>query len=153
MVEERLLPPVTRTVKLDVPDAVGVPLITPPPLRPRPAGRLPEASDHAYGVVPPLSRQRHAVGASRCHQAGDLNVVMVGGTGFAACTVTLTGLAVAPGAVTRIVAVRCAPPAGFASKPTVIVPALTPLAPEVIRAHAQATSAVQFIVPEPVFAH
>ena len=36
LVEDRLSPPVTRTVKLDVPDAVGVPLITPPPLRLRP---------------------------------------------------------------------------------------------------------------------
>ena len=53
--EERLSPPVTRAVKLDVPDAVGVPLITPPALRLRPAGRVPESSDHEYGVVPPLA--------------------------------------------------------------------------------------------------
>ena len=55
LVEERLLPPVTRTVKPDVPDAPGVPLIVPPPLRLRPDGRLPDASDHVYGVAPPLA--------------------------------------------------------------------------------------------------
>ena len=40
-VEDRLLPPVTRTVKLAVPATEGVPLITPPLLRLKPAGRLP----------------------------------------------------------------------------------------------------------------
>ena len=59
---------------------------------------------------------------------------MVRGGGPACTTVTSTGLPVAPNAVTRIVAVRCALPGGFASNPTVNVPALTPLAPEVIRA-------------------
>jgi len=37
---------VTRTVKLDVPAAVGVPLITPAALRVNPAGRVPIATAH-----------------------------------------------------------------------------------------------------------
>jgi len=37
---------VTRTVKLDVPAAVGVPLITPAALRVSPAGRVPIATAH-----------------------------------------------------------------------------------------------------------
>jgi hypothetical protein len=47
---------VTRTVKLDVPEAVGVPLMTPvdePKLNP--AGRLPETTDQLYGVLPPVA--------------------------------------------------------------------------------------------------
>ena len=45
---------VARTVKLDVPYAVGVPLTTPvAALSERPAGRLPALSDHAIGVAPP----------------------------------------------------------------------------------------------------
>ena len=42
----------TRTVKLDVPRALGVPLITPAADRDRPAGRVPLA-DHVYGATPP----------------------------------------------------------------------------------------------------
>jgi hypothetical protein len=37
-------------VKLDVPAVVGVPEMTPPEERDRPAGREPEASDQLYGV-------------------------------------------------------------------------------------------------------
>jgi hypothetical protein len=44
---------VTCTVKLDWPELVGVPLIVPPTLKLRPAGNVPEATVHAYGVVPP----------------------------------------------------------------------------------------------------
>ncbi len=46
---------VTRTVKFDVPFVVGVPEITPADDSDRPAGRVPEASDHEYGVVPPVA--------------------------------------------------------------------------------------------------
>jgi hypothetical protein len=45
--------PVTRTVKLDVPVAVGVPSRSPEGLRFNPAGRLPEEIAQLYGVVPP----------------------------------------------------------------------------------------------------
>ena len=44
-----------RTVKDTVPDAVGVPLITPEPLRLSPAGKEPADSDQLYGVVPPAA--------------------------------------------------------------------------------------------------
>ena len=40
---------------LNVPAAVAVPLIVPSPLSVRPAGRLPLASDHVYGCVPPVA--------------------------------------------------------------------------------------------------
>jgi hypothetical protein len=46
---------VTRTVKLGLPAAVGVPLITPDALRVSPAGKDPEASVQAYGVAPPAA--------------------------------------------------------------------------------------------------
>jgi hypothetical protein len=43
----------TATVKVAVPLAVGIPDITPLPESVRPAGRLPDASDHVYPGVPP----------------------------------------------------------------------------------------------------
>src|SRR3989304_489177 len=47
---------ITRTVKFDVPAAVGVPLITPVAVfRFNPAGRLPVATDQLYGVLPPVA--------------------------------------------------------------------------------------------------
>ena len=42
-------------VKLDVPEAEGVPLMTPPEVRDNPVGRLPELSDHVKGAVPPVA--------------------------------------------------------------------------------------------------
>ena len=44
----------TCTVKLEVPVAVGVPLIF-PELRDRPVGREPDRIDHVYGAVPPVA--------------------------------------------------------------------------------------------------
>ena len=46
---------VTVTVKFAVPFAVGVPEITPPLDSESPAGKLPDAIDHAYPGVPPLA--------------------------------------------------------------------------------------------------
>ena len=46
---------VTDTVKLELPLAVGVPVMTPALESDRPAGRLPEAIDHVYPGVPPLA--------------------------------------------------------------------------------------------------
>jgi hypothetical protein len=54
-VEEALLAPATRTVKLEVPVAVGVPLRTPPVDKFSPAGSVPEDTDQLYGVVPPVA--------------------------------------------------------------------------------------------------
>ena len=45
----------TRTVKLNVPEAVGVPLIWPAAFRLNPAGKAPAESDQLYGPVPPLA--------------------------------------------------------------------------------------------------
>jgi hypothetical protein len=46
----------TCTVKFDVPCAVGVPEITPVVGEiERPAGSVPEAMLHAYGVTPPVA--------------------------------------------------------------------------------------------------
>ena len=51
-----LLTSVARTVKLEVPAVVGVPVIAPVlGLRVRPAGRGPLRIDHVYGEVPPLA--------------------------------------------------------------------------------------------------
>jgi hypothetical protein len=46
---------VTCTVKLDWPALVGVPLIVPPLLKLRPAGKVPDAIVHEYGVLPPVA--------------------------------------------------------------------------------------------------
>ena len=47
---------VTCTVKFVVPEAVGVPLMTPvEALMARPAGSEPTEIDHVYGVVPPVA--------------------------------------------------------------------------------------------------
>ena len=46
---------VTRMVKLNEPSAVGVPLSVPPDERLSPPGKGPEATDHVYGVVPPVA--------------------------------------------------------------------------------------------------
>jgi hypothetical protein len=45
----------SRTVKLYVPTAVGVPEITPALLSESPAGRLPEETDHVYEPDPPVA--------------------------------------------------------------------------------------------------
>ena len=46
----------TCAVKLYVPAVLGVPVMAPEePFRDSPFGRLPEATDHAYGVTPPVA--------------------------------------------------------------------------------------------------
>ena len=45
----------TFTVKLLVPEPVGVPVIAPVLAKVRPAGRVPERIDHVYGWVPPVA--------------------------------------------------------------------------------------------------
>ena len=42
-------------VKVDVPLVVGVPEIAPAPDSVRPAGSVPDASDHVYPGVPPVA--------------------------------------------------------------------------------------------------
>ena len=54
-VEDSLSFPATLMVKLLVPVALGVPLITPELLRFKPGGRVPETRDHVYGDVPPVA--------------------------------------------------------------------------------------------------
>ena len=44
------------TVKLFVPDVLGVPLNTPEPLKVKPAGRAPEITVQVYGGVPPVAQ-------------------------------------------------------------------------------------------------
>jgi hypothetical protein len=45
----------TRTVKLDKPAAVGVPLMVPPDESVNPAGSDPDTTDQEYGAVPPVA--------------------------------------------------------------------------------------------------
>jgi hypothetical protein len=54
-VEEAPSAPATRTAKLEVPAAVGVPSRTPVADRLRPAGSVPEDTDQVYGTVPPVA--------------------------------------------------------------------------------------------------
>jgi hypothetical protein len=44
-----------RTVKLNEPAAVGVPVSTPLEDKLSPPGKLPEIRDHVYGGVPPVA--------------------------------------------------------------------------------------------------
>jgi len=53
---------VQRTVKLEVPVAVGVPLIVPFDQSIQPEGRLPPLSDHEYGVLAAGGDKAFAVG-------------------------------------------------------------------------------------------
>ena len=50
-----VLESVTPIVKLDVPETVGVPVITPVGDSLSPAGREPEAKLKVYGAVPPVA--------------------------------------------------------------------------------------------------
>ena len=54
-VDEALLAPVTRTVKLELPAVVGIPSRTPVADRLRPAGSVPADTDQLYGLVPPVA--------------------------------------------------------------------------------------------------
>src|SRR5690242_17859929 len=51
----QLLASVAVTSKLDVPAAVGVPVIAPPAVSVRPVGREPLDTAKVYGPVPPLA--------------------------------------------------------------------------------------------------
>ena len=55
LVENALSLPVTLTVKVAVPVALGVPVMAPAVLRLKPLGRLPDEIIQVYGVVPPLA--------------------------------------------------------------------------------------------------
>jgi hypothetical protein len=67
---------VTCTMKLYVPEATGVPDITPPELRFSPVGRLPELNDQAYGVMPPEAASVWLYGVSRLPDGRGDEVVM-----------------------------------------------------------------------------
>ena len=111
---------VTRTVKLKVPAAVGVPEITPvPALSDRPVGNEPLARDQVYGGVPPEAASV-AVYEAFSVPPGKDDVVTESG---AACTVRLV-LPVTP----LNVAVMVVPPAATA----VARPALLMLATPVL---------------------
>ena len=79
-VEDRPFRPATCTVKLALAVDQGVPLITPALLRIKPGGRLPAASDHVYGVSPPLAVKVWLYGTVAAPEgSGPLAVVMTGG--------------------------------------------------------------------------
>jgi len=75
--------PVTRTVKLAVVAALGVPLTTPPLLRLKPDGRLPDAMDQVYGVVPPVAANPWLYATPTVPAGSGLAVVIVGAVGAA----------------------------------------------------------------------
>ena len=95
-------PAVTRTVKLDVPAAVGVPAITPvPAFSVSPAGSVPLASDHVYGGIPPLAVSVVEY-ATPCVPPGRA-VVVIDTAGGAATTMLSALVALCAPAVTRAV--------------------------------------------------
>jgi hypothetical protein len=93
-VDEALLAPVTRTVKLEVAAAVGVPPSTPAEDRVRPAGNVPADTDQLYGVVPPVAANDWLYAVPTVPAGNGLTVLIVGvATAF---TVRLTGRVVFP---------------------------------------------------------
>src|SRR5271157_1552833 len=73
---------VTWTLKLVVPNVVGVPLITPPELIVRPGGRVPEARAQVKGPTPPVEVSVAEYGTLMT-AAGSAAVLMTNGrTGF-----------------------------------------------------------------------
>jgi hypothetical protein len=93
LVDEAPLAPVTRTVKLEVAAAVGVPLRTPVADRLRPAGSVPAETDQLYGVVPPVAASDWLYAVPTVPPGSEV-VVTVGAT--AALTVRLTARVVFP---------------------------------------------------------
>ena len=70
---------VTRTVNVDDVTDAGVPEITPPDDRFNPAGSVPDARDHVYGVVPPAAASVVAYGEFICPAVrGDVLVMLNG---------------------------------------------------------------------------
>ena len=92
-VAEAPLAPSTRTVKLEVPAVVGVPLRTPAADKLRPAGSVPGGTDQVYGIVPPVAVSVWLYAVSTA-PAGSETVEIVGAS--AALTVRLTGRVVFP---------------------------------------------------------
>src|SRR5204863_9186369 len=71
----------TATVKLAVPAALGVPLITPPLDNVRPAGNDPNVIDQVYEPVPPLAANVSEY-AALAAPAGRGEVVIIDGAGL-----------------------------------------------------------------------
>ena len=70
-------PPLTWTVKLEAPAAVGVPLKTPAEDSVSPAGSAPDNTDQPYGVVPPVAASVWLYGAPhRAAWAAETDVVI-----------------------------------------------------------------------------
>ena len=65
-------------MKLNVPAAVGVPLIVPSPLNARPGRQIPPASDHVYGCVPPVAASESEYATPR-RRGWAVSVVIVKG--------------------------------------------------------------------------
>ena len=78
---------VTLMAKVEVPVAVGVPVIAPLALSESPAGKAPLARENVYGAVP-LEAVTPPLYATPTMPEGSVVVVIVGGT--AAATVTLS---------------------------------------------------------------
>jgi hypothetical protein len=70
----------TRTVKFAVPAVVGVPVITPAADNVRPAGGVPDVTDHKYGGAPPLAAKLWEYAAPTMpFGRGDDVVIEIGG--------------------------------------------------------------------------
>jgi hypothetical protein len=73
-------PPVTWTVKFEVPAVVGVPDSTPPEERVSPAGSVPADTDQLYGTAPPVAANVWLYGVPTV-PGGSEAVVIVGAAG------------------------------------------------------------------------
>lgn len=66
----------TCTVKFDVPLAVGVPEMAPALDSARPAGKLPDAIDHVYEGVPPLTLNAALYALPTCPADSDVEPML-----------------------------------------------------------------------------
>ena len=123
-------PPVTWTVKLDVPAALGVPLKTPAEDSVSPTGSVPAVTDQLYGGVPPETASVWLYGVPAVPAGSGLTVVIDSAAGS---TVTVNAFVAVPPPVTWTVkldvpaalGVPLKTPAEDSVSPTGSVPAVT----------------------------
>jgi hypothetical protein len=84
----------TLTVKLYVPAVVGVPDNCPEVDKLKPAGTVPDATPHEYGVVPPLALSVAVYADPTCPEDNEFVLMTRAGTGAAATAMLKARVAV-----------------------------------------------------------
>src|SRR5579871_337291 len=144
---------VALILKLNVPVAVGVPVIVPLPFNVKPVGNDPEPKENVYGPVPPLALKAAKYATPTCPDAGghdtDNGVIPPFGN---AGTIAVTSIAAFVVPPTETVAVFATDGAALAATLTVTVMGekLEPAASASVRVHTSVPST--HVQPEPEIA-